>query len=401
MTRSRLPGFLRENPSLGLFALLCTAGSGFGQTFLVGVFGDALRTTFDLSHSLYGLLYSTATLCAAGLLLRFGGLVDRWTLQRVTVMAAVMLAAGCLVLAGALHAAMVWVGFFLVRFGGQAMLSHIGMSSAGRYFTRQRGKAVAFAASGYPLSEALLPVLISLIIALTGWRWAWFASGLIVLLALLPTLLKLSAGTAHPQTAQTSSTQAMQGKTRAEVLADPCFYLLLPATIAVPFIVTALLFHQVALAGLKGWPADAFATAFVAYGAGHLASLLVAGPAIDRITAQRMLPLALLPMLAALITLALASSEWIPLVFLGLLGLSQGAINATLGALWPERYGIRHIGAIRSVMQAIMVLSTAFAPILLGFMLDAAAPAGTIVGSLAVATALAVLLSQWAVWRSY
>lgn len=31
----RLPAFLRENPSTGLFALLCTAGSGSGQTFLV------------------------------------------------------------------------------------------------------------------------------------------------------------------------------------------------------------------------------------------------------------------------------------------------------------------------------------------------------------------------------
>ncbi|UAW99181.1 MFS transporter [Halopseudomonas nanhaiensis] len=400
MKRPPLPGFLRENPSLGLFALLCTAGSGFGQTFLVGVFGDALRSSFGLSHSLYGLLYSTATLGAAALLLRFGGLVDRWTLRRVALLAAFVLAAGCLMLGGALHAAMVWAGFFLVRFGGQAMLSHIGMSTAGRYFTQQRGKAVAFAAAGYPLSEALLPMLISLLIVLTSWRWAWLASGLIVLLALLPALLHLSRHATHPQAGQTADTQAMPGKTRAEVLADPCFYLLLPATIAVPFIVTALLFHQAAIAGLKGWPADAFATAFFAYGAGHMISLLVAGPAIDRITAQRMLPLALLPMLAALITLTFAGAGWVPVVFLGLLGLSQGSINATLGALWPERYGIRHIGAIRSVMQAIMVLSTAFAPILLGFMLDAEALPATIVGSLAVATAGAALLAYSAVRRS-
>ncbi|SDR84814.1 Predicted arabinose efflux permease, MFS family [Halopseudomonas xinjiangensis] len=400
MTRLRLPGFIRENPSLGLFALLCTAGSGFGQTFLVGIFGDALRSSFGLSHSLYGLLYSTATLCSAALLLRLGGLVDRWALPRVTLMAGVMLAAGCLMLGGALHALMVWLGFFLVRFGGQAMLSHIGMSTAGRYFALQRGKAVAFAASGYPLSEAVLPMLISVLIALTSWRWAWVASGLIVLLALLPVLMHLSAGAEHPETGRATDTRAMRGKTRAEVLADPVFYLLLPATIAVPFIVTALLFHQAALAGLKGWSPDAFAAVFVAYGAGHLASLLIAGPAIDRIGAQRMLPLALLPMLGGLITLAPGNAEWVPVIFLGLTGLSQGAINATLGALWPERYGIRHIGAIRSVMQAIMVLSTALAPIVLGFMLDAAVAVNVIIGTLALATALAALLAQWGIWRS-
>ncbi len=152
---------------------------------------------------------------------------------------------------------------------------------------------------------------------------------------------------------------------------DRGFYLLLPASLAVPFIVTALFFHQGAIATLKGWSLEEFARAFISYGAGHLLSLLLAGILIDRMGAQRLLPAALMPLLAGLVVLGVGEVDWTPWAFLGLLGLSQGAMNATLGALWPERYGVRHIGAIRSVMQAIMVLSTAMAPVALGLLLDA------------------------------
>lgn len=177
------------------------------------------------------------------------------------------------------------------------------------------------------------------------------------------------------------------------MLRDRGFYLLLPASVAVPFIVTALFFHQGAITALKDWSLEEFARAFISYGAGHFLSLLLAGILIDRLGAQRLLPLALVPLLCGLLVLGLSGANWIPWLFLGLLGLSQGAINATLGALWPERYGVRHIGAIRSVIQAIMVLSTAVAPVALGMALDAGIGIGGVVALLAAYTAVSAALA--------
>ena len=94
-----------------------------------------------------------------------------------------------------------------------------------------------------------------------------------------------------------------------------------------------------------------------------------------------------------LLVLGMHDSNWTPWLFLGLLGLSQGAMNATLGALWPERYGVRHIGAIRSVMQAIMVLSTAVAPVALGLLLDVGVGIAGLAALLAVYTAAAAALA--------
>ncbi|GGC99949.1 MFS transporter [Halopseudomonas salina] len=392
----RLLPFLQENPSLALFALLATASSGFGQTFLLGLFGDQLRNAFGLSHSLYGLTYSLATLCSAALLLRFGSLLDHWSLRRVTLMAILVLSAGCLMLGLAGYLWMLALGFLLVRFGGQAMLSHIGMTTAGRYFSLNRGKVVAFSASGFPLSEAVLPLLISALVVAVGWRGSWIASAVILLIVLLPLMLWLSRNASHPQASGDHAEHTLTGWTRAEVLRDRGFYLLLPASIAVPFIVTALFFHQGAITTLRGWSLEDFARAFISYGAGHFLSLFLAGVLIDRVGAQKLLPVALIPLLSGLLVLGLSGADWIPWLFLGLLGLSQGAMNATLGALWPERYGVRHIGAIRSVMQAIMVLSTAVAPVALGLLLDAGVGIAGLVALLAVYTAASAALAATA-----
>lgn len=91
-----IPPFILTNPRLALYALCAVAASGFGQTFFVSVMGEELRQAFALSHTAYGSLYSGATLLSALLLLRLGSLADTWSLPRVTSLAVLALAVGCL-----------------------------------------------------------------------------------------------------------------------------------------------------------------------------------------------------------------------------------------------------------------------------------------------------------------
>jgi hypothetical protein len=55
---------------------------------------------------------------------------------------------------------------------------------------------------------------------------------------------------------------------------------------------------------------------------------------------------------------------------MSLLGISYGFSSTLFGALWPEIYGTRHLGAIRSLIVAFMVLSTAVGPGLTGMLID-------------------------------
>jgi MFS family permease len=387
------PRFVRENPALALFSFLATASSGFGQTFFVGAFGESFRQQFGLTHSAYGLCYSAATLCAAALLLKFGTLVDRWPLRKVTSTAVAILAVGCVVLGSASSLPLFVIGLLLIRFGGQAMLSHIAITSAGRYFIGARGKAMALTAAGFPLAEAVLPAAAVVAISALGWRAPWYASAAILLMVLLPLFIRLTRDAPDPHMVRRGCSEEGIGGTRRDALRDHGFYMLLPASIAVPFTSTAILFHQAAIADLKGWPDGLFAQAFVGFAGGHLLSLFGAGWMIDRFGAQRSLPLILVPLIAGLLGMGYGESAISPMFVLMLIGLSQGGTNATVGAIWPERYGVRHVGAIRSVVQAVMVVSTAVSPILIGFLLDHELSIVTLATALAVLTFASALMA--------
>ncbi|MBD1400690.1 MFS transporter [Pelovirga terrestris] len=389
------PKFIAEHPQLALFALFATATSGFGQTFFISVFGHLIRDEFVLSNSAYGLSYGGATLVSALLLLKFGALVDTRPLPQLTLAALLILVGGCLMIGLAAHWLMLIPGFLLIRFGGQGLLSHLGVTVAGRYFHQQRGRVMALTVSGFPLAESTLPLAAGLLLVLGNWRLPWFVAVTFLLLVALPMLLLLARHAPPPDDTrqQTTTNDQQTSLTRNQVLRDPGFYLLLPAALATPFTITAILFHQAAIVGLRGWPLEKIGVAFTGFALGHLLSLLVAGPLVDRLGAQRTLAVGLLPLVGGLLVLAIIPGDWALYLYLLLTGGSLGGSGAAAGALWPERYGTRHLGAIRSVASAIMVVSTALAPVLVGFILDITDSATLIGLLLAALVSMAILLT--------
>lgn len=393
--RIKLPDFLRTQPRLAIFALLATFCSGFGQTFFVSVFGEQLRTAHDISHTVYGSLYAGATLIGGLLLLRGGVYIDRWPLHRVTTASVLILALGCLLTGLAWHSLVLGLGFVLIRLGGQGMMGQLGLTVAGRYFGAHRGKAVALAALGFPLSESVLPAAAVFLMAWYSLASAWIAAALLLVLILLPLLHMLSRNAARPQHAASDSEDGghVIHYSRSQTLRDPAFYLFIPALLMAPFTVTGILFHQSAIAEARGWSLNLVASAFTAFAIGHLLPLLSAGPVVDRFGARRCLPLALLPMVAGLFLLAAGNADWVVFAYMGLTGMSLGLISIIGGALWPERYGTRHLGAIRSLAQTVMILSTAIAPVLLGALLDYGISVSVLASVLAITAILASLLA--------
>lgn len=378
------------------------ATSGFGQTFFVAVFGAEIRAAFDLSHTHYGVLYSAATIVSALLLLRAGGWADSWHLPRLASFTVLLLALGCLLVGLAPHAAVLALGFLLIRFAGQGLIAHLGITTAGRYFRTNRGKAVAITAAGIPLAEALLPATAALLLTLFGWRVPWLVAAAVLVLVVWPVIARLAATIKAPalvgdddalNTTGDDMPTRSRDLTRGEALRDPGLYMLLPAVLATPFMVTALLFHQTAIAEARAWPLEWVATAFIGFAAGHFCALLAAGPLVDRIGAQRALPLMLGPMAVGLLVLAIITELWSPFLYLALIGITTGGIATAGGALWAERYGTRHLGAIRAVAQAAMVLSTAIAPVALGFLLDSGYSVATMGYALGGTTLAAAVLA--------
>lgn len=360
-----------------VFGFVMAFGSSFGQTYFISLFSAEFRAAFGLSHGGFGALYSAATLTSGLLLLWAGGMIDRVDLRLFGGLVLVGIAGASALAAATTGPVMLVVTIFCLRFFGQGLASHTAVTAVARYADpRVRGRSVSLAALGFPAGEAVWPAVAVAMIALIGWRWTYGGAALLALGVYLPLALVLLAGHGRRHAALMARTDdggdgGMRQWTRREVIGDPTFLWSMAAVLAPSFIVTGVLFHQVHLTETKGWDLSVFAAGYVAFAGCQIAVALVTGPAVDRVGARRVARVYLAPLAAGLTLLAASDAVWAGLVFLALCGATSGASSTLLGTLWAEIYGVRHLGAIRALVSAFSVVSSALSPALMGWALDA------------------------------
>ena len=399
--------FARANARFLGFGFTMAAASSVGQTFFIGVFGPAVRDEFGLSHTSWSAIYMAGTLMSAIALTWTGPQIDRLPLKRYATLVCVALVIAAAFMAQVPSAAWLVLAIFLLRQTGQGLMSHISSTSMARYFDTNRGKAVALASLGNAAGESVLPVVAVLGIAALGWRASYGAAAVILALGLLPIVwwllrhhdarhrdyLERLAQRASRAEADTGSARAeAPAWSRAEVLRHRAFYLLLPAVLGPAFISTALFFHHLELAAMKGWSAAWLTGNYWVYAVGVVLASLAAGPLIDRISAARVLPGFLVPMaLGLLILWGFDRAVW-ALPYLFLLGFTSGIAFTAITALWAEIYGVRHLGAIRSLAMSLSVLASALGPLVMGALMDAGVSIETICGIFALYCIAATVL---------
>lgn len=363
--------FLRQNAPWLMAGMLMTFSSSFGQTFFIALFGGEIRAEFNLSNGDFGGLYLLGTLASAAVMVFAGKVVDIYTPRKVGAVALLGVVAACLMMAGAGSLPLLVLAIFMLRFFGQGMMSHTAMTAMGRWFDATRGKAVSISNTGHQIGEALLPLLVVLLLALFNWRQVWMIFAVAILLSAIPALWILLGRDRVPQnTASIQPSVPVRQWSRKELLRDPLFWFASLGFLSPPFISTSIFFHQVYMVELKGWELSWFASGFSIYAMVTLFSGLATGFCVDRFSARTLLPFFLFPLAAALLVLGFTDSPWsIPLVFV-LLGLNGGGFSTLFGALWPELYGVRHLGDIRSLILALMVFASALGPGVVGWLID-------------------------------
>ena len=366
--------FIRSQYRFLLFGFFMMGLSNYGQTFFIALYSAEIRTAFDLSNAGFGALYSAMTLLSAGVMVYSGRLIDEWSLSRFTVFVLLGLAAGCVVMGLANHIVWLAVALFMLRHFGQALSSHTGMTAIGRAYDANRGQAVSLIQLGYAGFEGFFPLMAVAMIAWLGWQQSWWVYAIILVLIAVP--LQLTLSRTGPQAVIDEAEQGdMPQADRRAVLRDKRFYMVLPLYMASPFLLTGMFFHQVQLADARGWDLAVLAAAFSLYAGLKIVTSLVTGPMVDRYSARRILPIMAIPLLLGLWLILLpdniVGAVTTPFVYMGLLGVHLGMAGPVSGGLWPELFGTKNLGAIRSMTSPIMVASTAASPILFGVLLDA------------------------------
>ncbi len=312
------------------------------------------------------------------------------------------LTSACLLMMWAPALFVLGLAIYTLRLFGQGLTGHTSATAMARYFERSRGTALSIAALGYPIGEALFPYAAVSMLTVFSPGQTWGLIALVVLLVITPLsqYFLIGHGKRHANyvletSSWTGSRQPRQEFSRRDVLRDQNFYIILSVILAPAFIVTGIFFHQVHLVDIKGGELSHFAAAFVAFAACQLGSSLVTGPTIDRSNAVRLLAWFLAPLFAGLIVLASFESAATIIVFMMLAGTTSGASTTISGALWAEVYGVTHIGAIKAMATALMVVATALSPAILGWLIDGGVSFGTILYAMALYVVTASLFARF------
>lgn len=369
--------------------------SGIGQTYLIGFFGAELREAFSLTDGQYGQIYGAATFASGILILWTGGLVDRMPLGRIAAIVVLGVVIAGLTMAATPHWIFLLLSFFLLRQFGQALMGHVANASMGRYYERFKGRATGLLGIAYSAGELILPLFASLLIgqlalppALAafeidiGWRGAFAVmSGMVALsvFPILPLLLRdmpardaaLAARLASDERENAAQPGSRRRQwTRAEVLRDPRFWLIVPMMLAQSGIFTGLFFHIVSVLQEKGWNPELWPYYWGFYPIAAFALNPVAGWLVDRFTATRLFPFTLLPFGLGLLLLGALTPFAAMMLCLFLLAVAVAFYGTSFNTLWPELYGVRHLGKVRTLSTTAMVFMSASGPLIMGALKD-------------------------------
>jgi MFS family permease len=370
--------FISTNRRFIAFGLLMTFASSFGQTYFIGILGPSIQAEFSLSHTVWGTVYMIGTLASAVLLPWTGKQIDRVDLKIYTILVCLSLILACAFVSLVNSVTVLVFAIFLLRQSGQGLMSHVAITSMARYFNTGRGRAIALASLGFSAGEALLPFMAVLAIAVVGWRWIYGGTAALLLVGLIPTVFWLLKGHNErhriylERLASPVAFKGIYGRswTRAQVLHDLRFYLLLPGLLAPSMILTAMFFHHLSLADAKGWTHAWITGSYGIYAAATILTSLVSGLAIDRIGAARLVPFMLVPLMLAMVVVAKFVTPWTAWLYLILAGINVGVVHTAASAFWVEIYGAQYLGAIRSMISSLGVLSSALGPVIMGSLMD-------------------------------
>lgn len=353
-----------------------TALSSFGQTFLISLYVPFLMDEFTLSNGLISTFYGLATIGAAIVLPKLGKLIDTVPLKNFTLATTLLFVVSLLFFSFAKAWWYIPVSFFGLRLAGQGLFSHISITTMSRYYDENRGKAISLASLGHPLGQAILPAIILVLITKIGWRESlWLNAALVSLLvpafiifALKPRHLVSESGEVG-QDNRNDEVKVVKMRQR-DIMKSKAFWLLAPNIFFIPFAITGLFFYQFAIIEFKGWDIGYAAAGLTTFAIASTASILSAGPLIDKYMAKTFFPFYLFPYLIALLVIWLFPYSWGIFVYMAFMGLSVGFGSATVAALQAEFFGQKYIGTVRSLFTSVMVLSSAVGPALFGVILD-------------------------------
>jgi MFS family permease len=376
------------------FGIITTALSSPGQTIAVSVFTDHLIRDIDITRSQVSFAYLAGTIGGGLFLPYIGRRIDKIGTKRSLAIIGTGFGFALMAMGQIQTFPFLIVGFFAIRLLGQGSIPLIANVSLTHWFDRRRGTMMGILAAASGALMGLAPVLFNTGIDAWGWRIAWPASGLIVIIVLVPMARwglvdrptdvgQHPDGADHVEAAEVAAA-AGASMTRSQAMRTFRFWVLVANGSAVAMLSTAVNFHQIDLLGDAGLTAKEAALMFLPQTYGAIVVGLVYGYLADRFPARFLVPTAMAMLAAALGLATIVAPGWSVVAYALVLGSATSAVRSINSTVMPRWFGVVHIGAIRGVSGSVGVFMSALGPFLFSELREA-------MGSYSPVTALSAI----------
>jgi MFS transporter, OFA family, oxalate/formate antiporter len=398
------------------FGTLGMLMSAPGQTVGVSVFTDPLIEAHRLSRSLLSLGYLVGTLGSAAILSFAGRLYDRHGARIVATLAAIGLSVTLIYLSFSVEIAtgvsgilgfappaaiafvVVTLGFFMLRFTGQGVLTLASRNMVMEWFEARRGLANAFMGIAVAFGFSYAPRVFEAIMSGSSWdvAWRWIAAGVAVFAVIAIALyrdtpeahgLKPDGGEvalrrkAHPES------RPAHAFTRREASRTYSFWIFTLSLFIGSVVGTAYTFHIVSIFGDAGMSRTQAVSIFFPASIVAISVQFVGSWLSDRMKLRYLCTVQLGGILILLFGLILLREGAPVLLLIAGQGIMQGMFGITSNITWPRFFGRKHLGAITGLVSALTVGGSAVGPYFYSFGRD-------LTGSYAIASVVGVVITM-------
>jgi MFS family permease len=352
---------------------LIAFSSGPGQSFVFSIFIDSIMDETGFSRSTISGLYMLSTGLSAALVAVVSRMADRVGPRIMVVIVGIGFAGACFGMAFAVGVVAFYLSFAGLRALGQGALTINATLLVNQWFVVRRGRAIALMGLGYPLSNAILPPLSRYLIDEFGWREAYGALGVIVLLLVVPAALIFARnrpedvglypdGYSEPPEVERTLASTDPRHNKRRVLSSPSFWLLALPLATSGLVTTALIFHQTSIFEERGLSATIAATVFIVFAIASAPTSMIAGFIVERTGPKRLFIFSMLSLLVVLALSMVVTSPWLAVIYVATMGVSSGSQRIVHGVTWAHYYGRVGLGRVQGSAMMVTITGAAIGP---------------------------------------
>jgi len=369
-------GELDGMPYAAVIVISCAVGLTFSVSPMffstIPVFLKPLVGEFGWGRTQVVAGLSIGTLAVALSAPFFGRLIDRFGPRRLILVSTVLLSIA-IALMGAIpdsYAAYL-AGAAVIGFTGTGTNTFVYLAVLPRWFDGRLGTSLGFAMIGVGLGQAIGPIYANWLISAMGWRGAYAALGLTVLVITVSNAsFILRDRPSRTEDGPRSIVVDAEGMTFAEAARCLVFWRLIAAFCLITVAITGIAAHVVPILTDRGMsPAAAAGTAGLT-GVAVLVGRFATGILLDHVSASLLGIVSFLGTAAGILLLRTGLPGWPVVAAVLLCGTALGVEGDLTAYIVRRTFGMKSFGVIYGVLFGAFNLDAVIGPLLMGASFD-------------------------------